>query len=291
MYKVIGSDQKEYGPFTPDEIRSWISQGRLTGQSRIQLEGSPTWQNLSELPEFAGALVAQPPLLGTAPAPAPAPVKPKTSGLAIASLVLGALGLLTCGLTSLVGLVLGAVALIKIKKSQGRLSGSGLAIAGICVSGVLVLMLPIMAALLLPALATAKSKAQSIQCMNNVKQLNLAIMMFANDNNEQLPTPSRWCDDIQRYVGGAASVFHCAAQTGHECSYAFNASLADKKLSDVTAPAQTVLVFESNGGSNRAGGPEIAARNHRGDFVCVGFADGHAEIVQAKRLESLRWEP
>jgi len=291
MYKVIGSDQQEYGPISTEEVTSWINQRRLNGQSHVQGEGDTTWRTLSEFPEFAEALAAQAETPSGRPLAALAPAKPKTSGMAIASLVLGVLGVLTCGITSLVGLVLGVVALVRINKSQGRLSGSGLAIGGICASGVLVLMIPIMAAMLLPALAKAKAKAQSIHCMNNVKQLNLAIMMYANDNNEQLPPPGQWCDAIRRYTGGSQATFHCATQPGQDCTYAFNGKLEEKKTSDLTAPGQTVMVFESNGGPNRAGGPEIAARNHSGGFVCVGFADGHVEIVLAKRLASLQWEP
>jgi hypothetical protein len=59
---------------------------------------------------------------------------PKTSGLAIASLVLGVLWI--CGVGSLIAVVLGAVALGGIKKSKGMLTGKGMAIAGL-VLGVL----------------------------------------------------------------------------------------------------------------------------------------------------------
>ena len=46
------------------------------------------------------------------------------------SLVLGCLGLFTCGVTSLVGLVVGIIALVRINKSNGQLGGRGLALAG-----------------------------------------------------------------------------------------------------------------------------------------------------------------
>ena len=62
--------------------------------------------------------------------------KTKTSGLAVASLVLGIAALVTLNLTAVPGLILGIFALDKIKKNPEALKGRGLAIAGIVVSSV-----------------------------------------------------------------------------------------------------------------------------------------------------------
>jgi hypothetical protein len=71
---------------------------------------------------------------GPSPGAAGAPGKAKTSGLAIASLVAGMLGLCTAGLASIVGLILGITALKRIGRSGGTLRGRALAIAGLIVS-------------------------------------------------------------------------------------------------------------------------------------------------------------
>src|SRR5580765_235255 len=189
MYKIRGADQNEYGPVSAEIVRQWIAQRRANAQTLVQAEGSADWRPLSAFPEFSRDLqapAAPPPVSGAAPRPASVVVGPaKTSGLAIASLVLGILGLFSCGLTALVGLILGIVSLVKIRDSKGQLRGEGLAIAGTCVSGVFLLLGP--TALLLPALSKAKARATQIRCMSNMKQIGLAARMWSSDHNETFP--------------------------------------------------------------------------------------------------------
>ncbi|MCU0788258.1 MAG: DUF1559 domain-containing protein [Verrucomicrobia bacterium] len=58
---------------------------------------------------------------------------------------------------------------------------------------VAIALIAVLAALLLPALSRAKSKAQGASCSNNLKQWGLAVHLYAGDHGDQLP-PEGWAN-------------------------------------------------------------------------------------------------
>jgi len=222
--------------------------------------------------------------------PLPEATPAKTSGMAITSLVLGILGIFTCGFTALIGLILGIIALVKVQNSGGKLKGFGFALAGTIVSGIFLLMIPVFAAMLLPALAAAKQKAQEINCVNNEKQLALAIRIYSGDNTNHFPPAATWCDAIKTMAGSEKN-FKCpAANSSSRCDYAFNSKLDG--MDENKIDPRTVEIFESDGGWNANGGPElmIGKSRHARMFV-VAFADGSVQQLRQSQLNTLRWDP
>jgi prepilin-type N-terminal cleavage/methylation domain-containing protein len=63
---------------------------------------------------------------------------------------------------------------------------------------VVIAIIAILAALLLPALSGAKKKAQSMQCLNNTRQLMLAWRLYVDDNNDYVPMsfPAKSTDPV-----------------------------------------------------------------------------------------------
>ncbi len=57
---------------------------------------------------------------------------------------------------------------------------------------VVIAIIAILAAMLLPALGRSKLKAQGISCMNNLKQLTVAWIMYSGDNNDKLVPVGGW---------------------------------------------------------------------------------------------------
>jgi hypothetical protein len=108
--------------------------------------------------------------------------------MAIASMVLGILSLVTCFITGIPAIIMGHIAHSRARRQPAQFGGAGFAVAGLVLGYLSIaatfLLLP---ALLLPALTNAKGRAQAINCMNNMKQIGLAARMYANDNKEVFP--------------------------------------------------------------------------------------------------------
>jgi len=136
MYKIIGNDGKTYGPVAAEQIRAWITQGRVDARTTALAEGGSEWTFLGLLPEFARELASPPPVI--------APLKPAavsangTNGFATAGFICGLISLTCCcGCPfNILGLIFSIIALVQINGQVQKQSGWGLALAGLICSAV-----------------------------------------------------------------------------------------------------------------------------------------------------------
>jgi len=186
---------------------------------------------------------------------------------------------------------------------------------------VVIAIIAILAAILFPVFARAREKAKQASCLSNVKQLNLGIMMYAQDYDEILTCVVHddsagvrwgfWYEVIQPYVKNA-QIIVCPAQTGITPGYGYNYPHAGYRLyyhnempiSRIQYPAELMLFADSNPTSYRyylycpctSGGtvhwavpPGIrdatnVVSDRHNEGANVAFADGHGKWMKTSTM-------
>jgi len=139
--------------------------------------------------------------------------QPKTSGLAVTSLVLGILAVLltiVCvgPLLAIPAIICGHTASARINRSGGQLAGKGLAIAGFITGYVSLALIVLMLPIAIPNFVKARDTAQRNACLGTLRQISSAKQQWASENGKDesaVPTAS----DLDKYVKGGFASFKC----------------------------------------------------------------------------------
>jgi hypothetical protein len=192
MYKIIGSDGKEYGPISLQQLQQWRTEGRINARTRVLGPGATDWKTAADFPELG---IAMPPSIPVAGVSGQLPAVPgdQQKGLAITSLVLGLVSLFLCFAAPLLGIpaiICGHIAHGRSRRSPAQYGGSGFAISGF-VLGYCSLLICLASFGLYSALRHTvgglKERPQSIMCVNNMKQIGIAFRIWEMDNMDQFP--------------------------------------------------------------------------------------------------------
>ena len=127
---------------------------------------------------------------------------------------------------------------------------------------VVIAVIAILAALLFPTFQRVRDGARRASCQSNLRQISLALMQYAQDNEERYPAGTNvgpwgpwgrgWAGEVYPYAG-SAEVFRCPddGTARPSVSYSFNGNLdghrPDGTLAASAAPAVTVLLCECQG--------------------------------------------
>ncbi len=121
-------------------------------------------------------------------------------------------------------------------------------------------------------------------CLANVKNLSLALVMYADDYGA-CPPAAKWQETIMDYVKNP-DIYRCPQAEELRSGFAYNNKLAGQQRPDSPGSANIVSIFETDRGWDVHGGPTLLPkepRHEKGDNY--GFADGHAKWVRRKDLD------
>jgi len=184
-------------------------------------------------------------------------------------------------------------------------AATGLSASGGVPMPAVVAVVGVLASMLLPALARAKAKANAVKSANNIRNLGVAMQLFAENNNGKLPPADKWCDAILPqaqtlllyYSPQDPGMAAIRDQRKKQSSYTMNVAVAGMNLEDIN-PA-TVLLYEQvpAAGWNASGGAKdaLAAFDNAVEsglsVLVVTLADGSTLQVGRAQMANLRWKP
>ncbi|MBA7674669.1 hypothetical protein ES703_82890 [subsurface metagenome] len=127
--------------------------------------------------------------------------------------------------------------------------------------------------------------ARRVVCLANLHTLGKALAAYAKEQDGKYPTTDKWCDLLIEHAEVSERAFVCPSAGEGLCHYAINPNCKPN------SPADMVLLFETKGGWNQFGGPEIlTTENHKGKGCNILFNNGRVEFVKPERLGELKWE-
>jgi prepilin-type processing-associated H-X9-DG protein len=193
----------------------------------------------------------------------------RSNAVATASLVCSLLVFVPY-VTGLLAVILGRMGLLRAGELGGR--GRAVARAGFIIGIVNIALWVMLSIAAVPAVARARQQAMRVQCASNMRQLSIAIAMYAQDNKGMVP-PN--LDVLGKYFGpGAAQVHTCPDAAAHGVPPATTTPIARysyvyivppvPRLAQIRMPSTVPAIYEP-------------LANHGGRGINVVYWDGHVE--------------
>jgi hypothetical protein len=185
-------------------------------------------------------------------------------------------------LLTIAGITFGIIAEVQIRKRKGKHRGQVLLISAQVIA---VITLIGMTLIPLPMRIITNDR---FSCGSNISSIGKAMFLYADEYNNTYPPCNQWCDSLKKRVDVNYRQFICkaAVRQGDKCSchYAMNPDCEPNSPNDV------VLLFETKGGWNQCGGPELLTfDNHHGQATVL-FNDGCIGFIRPENVGKLKWK-
>jgi hypothetical protein len=146
-----------------------------------------------------------------------------------------------------------------------------------------------------------RSIAPWLPVRSNLSRLGRAMLVYAHRNNGRYPDPNQWCDlllksgeaELEHFVSpsfevrrrrGWRKLFSRPAPKRGRCHFAMNPNCK------LNSPPDTVMLFESEEGWNRFGGPElVTTRRHDGEWCAIVYNDTQQSGKRRECVGQLNW--
>jgi hypothetical protein len=183
---------------------------------------------------------------------------------------------------SLAGIISGIAALVRIKRAKGQLGACVTAIFGIVICAA-------SGFALLNAFQNDRERVYRMVCGCWLRELGTAMQVYTGEFDGKYPTAEKWCDLLIQsgYIDEKQFVCRSALKKGDKgrSHYAMNPNC------EPNSPKDVVLLFETKGGWNQYGGPEILTfENHKGKGCNILFNSGHVKFVKPEQVGKLKWK-
>jgi alpha-tubulin suppressor-like RCC1 family protein/type II secretory pathway pseudopilin PulG len=144
----------------------------------------------------------------------------------------------------------------------------------------------LLAAFIVPVLLSGREKGRQVKCISNQRQIALAILAYAQDHQEVLPSAERVWTAIPgvKPANQGAGILVCPDKSNRSNGYVFQGAIAGLALSDPTVKDSTTVFVTADG---QASNPPVNAafsmadidtQRHGKQFV-ASYLDGHASVT------------
>jgi prepilin-type N-terminal cleavage/methylation domain-containing protein/prepilin-type processing-associated H-X9-DG protein len=157
---------------------------------------------------------------------------------------------------------------------------------------VVIVIIAIISAILYPVFQSGHNSSKKSNCLSNIKQISLGILMYTQDYDEEMPHEKQYQELIFPYLKNN-KIYRCTLVTGssENQGYALESRLLGKNLPEIKDFENRPLLWDSWNLEKNAtdSGISFAARHY--GYGNIAFADGHARSYPDDKGHALIFAP